>query len=1264
MKKLGLIFFLLLPAIMQAQTESIAIEWDTDHGQFYFPYALYGDGENTLPYFTRKIAWLHDGMLPVVRVAVNKTAEIASENLVQTPTDHVEQQPLLEYSLVREAKQSFVVLKLLPFVKNGSGGIDRVLSFAIQMDSQMALAPLKSHSTGAWTEHSVLSSGNWFRVSVKQSGMHKLTYGQLQEIGIQNPAAVRVYGNGARLLPEKFSLGFVDDLQAVPIHMEKGSDGMFGPGDHILFYAEGPVGWTFREDDGLFIHNLHDYSWEGYYFLTDSQGPVLAPQDAALSTEDPSFTVSHYDYRAYVEEETYNLINSGKEWYGDIFNVNLEYNYPFRLPGRVNGEFLKIRVVAAARSGQQSHFQVSANNQAMGSIALSGTDLSHYTSTFAYEDEKTFSHIPGSDDVTVTLEYDRPDSNSEGWLNCLTLNGRCNLSMNGENELAFRDSRSAGAGIVARFQLDGGSETVVWDVTDPSMPLNVPYAPSGFDAVFAVASDQIREFIAFRVNGDFPTPQYSGEGLGAIENQDLHGLQHPDMVIITPEVFLQQARELADYRETNDGLEVAVVLQQQVFNEFSSGTPDVTAIRNFMKMFYDRSNGSEDYCRYLLLFGDGSFDNRNSPDKDDNPNLILTYQSYNSLSPTHSYISDDFYGLLDSDEAMSSGLLDIGIGRLPVSTVEEADDLVEKIISYGDLSNHGSWRNQLCFIGDDEDGNIHMRQADELATNVAGLYPAYNINKIYLDAYPQEKGATGFRYPEVTRAINDQVNRGALIVNYTGHGGPAGLAHEQIMTKNDINSWSNSDMLPLFMTATCEFSRYDEYDQTQDQEITSAGEEVLLNTQGGGIGLFTTTRLVYSGPNHLLNERFYEIVFEKDENQQNYRLGDIIAYSKNKTGSGINKLNFTLLGDPSMRLVYPQHRVATDSINGVDIQILDDTLSAFEWVTVSGHLETEDGTLMGDFNGDVYPMVFDKEKNVETLSNDGKVAFNFKTRNSILYSGKATVADGTFSFGFFVPKDINYSFGTGKISFYSNNHLVDAHGSCDQFNVGGIGSENALDLESPELELYMNDSFFVSGGITDPYPALLVHARDNFGINTTGNGIGHDLTATLDGNRVNAIVLNEFFQANTNSYNSGIIRYPYNDLEAGHHEITVKIWDIHNNSTESSLEFLVVDSEEMLLEQLFNYPNPFSDQTLFNIEHNRPDREMRLVLTIHNLSGELVRVIDEQVYSAGYRLDPVEWDGSTPGGAKLGGGIYVYRATLSTEEGEVATASGKLILVR
>ncbi|MEN8202868.1 MAG: type IX secretion system sortase PorU [Bacteroidota bacterium] len=1265
MRKLILFLLLLSSFSLFSQIENVVIQWGTDNNQHFFPDALYADGENTLPYLSRKFPWHARNMLPKVELEVTETSSIADYTGYGSQISHVKNEPLLEYALVREAKQWYVVIKVLPFQENAAGKLERINSFRIHMKEEPALAALKSSIAGEWADHSVLASGNWYKIAVEQSGMHKLTYEQLREIGLVNPASVRVYGSGAGLLPEAYSKGHMDDLQSLPIYIYKGSDGLFGPGDHILFYARGPADWSYDEELAFYVQRLHSYSLKGYYFLTDSEGTASGPDDVELTSATASHVVNTFDYRDFLEEESYNLINSGRRWFGDNFNMNLEENYPFALPGRVAGEAVRIRVNVAARSGVSSSFTIRANTDRIGSLSARGTDLSNYLSIHAYESSDIFSYTPSLYNLTLTVVYEKPDSNSEGWLDYITINGRSELSI-GENELAFRDSRSVGSGYISEFRVaNANNNTVIWEVSDPENPGNIDFALSGSTASFKLETGSHREFIAFKPQGSFPAPLFVGEDLGQVENQDLHGLQHPEMVILTPQEFLEQAQRLADHRETHDGMQVAVVLQQQVFNEFSSGTPDVTAIRNFMKMFYDRSDGDPNYCRYLLLFGDGSYDNRGSEDKPNNPNLLMTYQSNESLSPTRSYVSDDFFGLLDTDESMYNGLLDIGIGRLPVSTVEEATDLVDKIIGYSSLDKQGEWRNQLCFIGDDgEDSNIHMRQANDLARYVSGNYPAYNINKIILDAYTQEDLSTGPRYPDVNRAINDQVNRGTLIVNYTGHGGPTGLAHEKVTTVNDILSWTNKDMLPLFMTATCEFSRYDEYNRPEDQEETSAGEEVLLNNNGGGIGLFTTTRLTWSGDNHSLNTRFYEVVFEKDENQQNYRMGDIIAYSKNNTGPGINKLNFTLLGDPSMRLVYPQHRVVTDSINGIPVSMAADTLSAFQWVTVSGHLESRDGQMMEDFNGTVYPLVFDKEKKVETLSNDDNPVFSFKTRNNILYSGKATVSNGQFSFGFYVPKDINYAFGSGKISYYSNNEQLDAHGSCEDFHVGGIGTENASDSESPVIDLFLNDSFFVSGGITDANPILLVHVRDNYGINTTGNGIGHDLTATMDEDRVNAVILNEFYQARTNSYNSGTIRYPYSKLEAGRHEVKVKIWDIHNNSAQSSLEFVVMDSEEMLLKNLFNYPNPFINETWFNVEHNRPDRELRMVLKVFNLSGQMVRIIDKQVYSPGYRLEPVQWDGSSSGGESLGGGVYVYTISLTTQEGEVATDSGKLIISR
>lgn len=466
------------------------------------------------------------------------------------------------------------------------------------------------------------------------------------------------------------------------------------------------------------------------------------------------------------------------------------------------------------------------------------------------------------------------------------------------------------------------------------------------------------------------------------------------------------------------------------------------------------------------------------------------------------------------------------------------------------------------------------------------------------------------------------------------------------------------------MTATCEFSRYDEYDASKKQEVTTAGEEVLLNPGGGSIALFTTTRLVYSGPNHLLNEKFYEIVFEKRENGDCYRLGDIIKYSKNQAGAGINKRNFTLLGDPSISLSFPKQVVITDSVNHQPLENFTDTISALDYVTISGHLENRSGEILESFNGSVIPIAYDKKSNLKTLANDGGIPLEFESRNSTLYKGNATVENGRFNFSFYVPKDIGYNMGDGKISYYGFSEETDAHGSSHGITIGGLGDFSALDTVGPDLRVYMNDSLFRNGGIVNSSPELLVYVKDPYGINTTGNGIGHDITATLNDDRINAIILNEYYQAEADSYKAGTVRYPYDKLPEGRHAITVKVWDIFNNSSTKTIDFVVVESTEMLLEEIYNYPNPFVDETFFNIEHNRPGEELEVVIRIYDLQGNLVSILQNQIYSTGYRIDPPSWQGKSIGGATLGSGLYVYQVLVRSKAGEESAGSGRLIIKR
>ncbi len=560
--------------------------------------------------------------------------------------------------------------------------------------------------------------------------------------------------------------------------------------------------------------------------------------------------------------------------------------------------------------------------------------------------------------------------------------------------------------------------------------------------------------------------------------------------------------------------------------------------------------------------GDGSYNNMSQASG--NSNFIPTYQSENSLNTSASYVSDDFFGFMGDQEGGSETMeefsLDLGVGRLPAKNLEEAMVLYRKISNYNTKANRLDWRNNILFVGDDEDGNIHMSQANGLADWVRQTYPQFVVKKVLLDAYKQESTSTGARYPEVNRIITNDIQKGILIYNYTGHGGERGMAAEQILMREDLVKLTNSGNLPLFVTATCEFSRFD--DLTDDEgtliESTSAGETSLLNENGGSIALLSTTRIVYSDRNHYLNTKFYHVAFERDEDGNYYRLGDIIRMTKDSSGVQRNKLNFILLGDPALALAVPEYNVQTDSLNGFEVSAVMDTLKAFSQVRISGHLTDISNQPMNYFNGTIYPSVFDKNLQVTTLSNDRGDPFQFETQENLLFKGKASVKNGRFSFDFMVPKDITYSFGKGKIVYYSEDSTMDANGYFNKFIIGGTDTDAVLDVDGPDISLYLNDKYFKDKGITNPNPVIYATISDASGINTVGNGIGHDITGVIDGKVSEPVILNDYFESDLDDYSSGKLSYPMFNLSEGWHSLTVKVWDIFNNSSEETIDFQVI----------------------------------------------------------------------------------------------------------
>jgi hypothetical protein len=1261
---LSLLFFIILYTFGQDKTLNRKIRWEEpksvshyyelqqkNYNQtdfLFFQDAIYNHKNNYLPHYYELLK-INTPNTDIVISNIRFENLTAREKEIAEKNKGIAENITFKTNVSYKRKQPFLQLSMLPLRRNPSTGeIEKVTSFSIKLIEKKRNEGLNQKSTSFISE-SILRDGTWIKLRIKEDGIYKLTYAQLSEFGFSNPGNVKIYGNSSGMLPLSNAEPCQDDLTQKAIYYEKGSDGVFNESDYVLFYAKGPDQVYYDTINNFYSLKKHNYSEYNYIFLTTDAGTINTissasnPTGSAVETHSTFIDLSHHE----IEEK--NLIESGQLWFGEHFDITTSYDFDFAFPNLIKSTNIRLKSAVAARSSASSMFTISKGSQTVTTLSVGSVNMSSYNATFAQRTEGTGSFSSTSDNFTLTINYNKPYPSSEGWLDYITLNAERQLSA--DDNALFRYYNTEENSKIVEFNIaNTKNETQVWNVTNPAIPVRLNLSGGSLKVE---VQPGLNEFIVFN-----PDKFLIPELVGTVSNQNLHGINHRDMIIVSHPDFLAQANEIAEIHTQQDDLSLVIVTPQQIYNEFSSGTPDVAAIRNFVRMIYDRP-ASTDTLKYLLFIGDGSFDHKSITAS--NINYIPTYQSENSLMPTESFVTDDFFGLLDATdnvENSNSGLVDIGIGRLPVQSTEEADNIVNKIKTYLTPENRGNWMNSLCFVGDDEDLNIHMRDADRLATKVDTTYPYYFINKIYLDAYPQQSSAVYESYPEVNRLINDEINNGILIFNYTGHGGENGLAHERIVSIDNINSWVNFDKLTIFMTATCEFSRFDNH------KYISAGELVLLNPKGGGIALLSTTRLVYASPNYVLNNKFYDYVFSPDSEGNNRTLGDIIRLAKNAAGTENNKRNFTLLGDPALKVPIARYNVLTDSINHNSISNYTDTLKALSKVTFHGHIENTQGSLASSYNGIVYPLVLDKKRTVTTLANDGGSAMDFTVQNNILYKGKASVTNGKFQFTFVVPKDISYNFDNGKITYYSLSSETDAKGYFNDFIIGGSNNYAASDEVGPSVKLYMNDENFVSGGVTDENPKLFAILTDSSGINTVGNGIGHDITATLDNNTNNLIILNDYYESDIDDYQSGKIEYLFSELEEGDHNLKLKVWDVYNNSSEQDLDFIVAESENLAIKNLLNYPNPFTEQTAFYFDHNRPNEDLEVLIQIFTVSGKLVKTINTIINSNAFRSEPINWDGLDDFGDKIGRGVYIYQIKVRTTEGETVTKIEKLVVLK
>ena len=1130
------------------------------------------------------------------------------------------------------------------------------------------ISPIYSQTPGFKT-NSILRDGDTYKLGIATDGIYLISYEFMRDtLGVDlaslDPKQISIYGHGGGVLPEQNNESRIDDNEAIPILIQGEDDGRLDPGDKILFYAEGPDQLIYKDDEFTLLKN--PYTELNYYYLKieAQNGKRIENKE---SNDNATYVSSHTDAIEKHESDLVNLLGdygstqgSGQSWYGeeltDISEIDLSSRFSF---DNIDlNEPVRTHLSFAGRSGVSTTVFLKIDNKRLSkSINSVRTDdvEAIYARSGVINDLIEFNSASPS----ISVQYPQTSVPNSGWVDYLQFTYRKNLIY--ENEpLTISDTRSLAQNIAA-FEINNvRPELYIWNISNIHSIDNQSYNYKDEKLTFGYETNAtLKKFILFDPNTITDQPSFAGK----IEPQNLHAIDDVDLLIVYHPEFKEAAERLQKHRTDYSNLNVRIADVDHIYNEFSSGKQDPTAIRNLAKMVYDRD---PDF-KYLLLLGDGSYDYRWINTQFSDQSFIPAYETKESLNPLTAFPTDDYYALLTNGEGGTlRGAIDIAVGRLPAKTAQEADNIVDKIIRYDtDPNTAGDWKNRIAFTADDEDSNIHLNQADNIATIVKQEHPNYNQEKIYFDAFQQVSTPGGARYPDAEDKLANEIFKGILILNYLGHGGPKGWSQERVLKTTEIGSWTNRDKLPLIITATCSFTGFD------DPALVTGGEEAILNKNGGAIALFSTVRSVYSSQNFRLTKSVFDTIFSRT-NTEPLAIGEILRRAKNSNSAdtiNINARKFLLIGDPSLRLPLPKYQIKTTEVNN---KVIDpariDTIKALQKIQIAGEIIDNNGELISSFNGKLFPTLFDKEIQLETLSNDsGSPKKSFDVQRNILYSGTASVTNGTFDFEFVVPKDINYEYGPGKLSLYATeNDLSEASGYYEKIVIGGTDDSSVNDEAGPTLELYMNDEEFVSGGITTTNPELLIKLFDDNGINFSGTSIGHDITAVLDDNTQNTFILNDFYKSEQDNFRKGIVRYPLKDISPGLHTLKVKAFDVVNNVGEAVIEFYVLEDGEIQLRNVLNYPNPFTTSTKFMFEHNLPNAQLSSIINIYTISGKLVRSLVSDFMSSGFRSSDITWDGRDDFGNQLGRGIYLYQIKLEAKELGITVNSDfeKLLLLR
>lgn len=1186
-----------------------------------------------------------------VNYASISLSELKDVSLNTIPTE-------IKYSLSNSISRnnSYALLEVSPII-NDKGVFKKITSFVIQYNSSIKRISYQPQII----TNSVLGEGEWRKFYVDTTGVFRLSKSFLSNLGINtnsiDPRTIKIFGQGGKSLPLLNNEYYPLDLVENAIYVSGEEDSKFDNNDYILFYGEGSKGYNAENNS-----NINPYSDRAYYFISFGNGLGKRIQNMVEPDANADLIIDTFQDYKFHEVDEFNIAKLGRRWFGDRFDFDNNKVFDFDFENIVTSEPFDLKVYVAAVG------EVSTSMQ----LKVDGVDIDNFIfppiddPILATQDLYIGSLNANSSQISINLNYNNNGNpSSAGYLDYISIEATRSLIHTG-NQFVFKKNSVVSESGIGEYTISNASDiSEVWDITDKFNVTKKVNSDESSVFSFKAQLGELRQYLAVDPSDYFEPKRDSNS---SIANQNIKGtvfknntgdFQDIDYIIITRNDMLSQAERLAQINRDQYGLNVKVYHLQEIYNEFSSGNQDVSAIRNFIRYVYENASSPDNRLKYLCLFGDASFDYKDRISN--NTNVVPSWNSLNSFSLSGSFVSDDFFGMMDDNEGsmQTADKLDIAVGRILAETPQRAKEMVDKIQSYYIDEAYGSWRNNFITVSDDVDVSwetILQNTTDAIGEAVTQDKPNINVIKIHSDSYIQEFTAGGERYPSVNKAIFDAIEVGALVVNYFGHGGEDGIAKERIFDKINVQELKNACKLNCFVTVTCEYTKFD------NPLRPTAGEYLYWNKEGGAIGLITTTRQIFVSVGVAFNVILEEYLFAFGSNDYP-SMAEALRLTKNDPAiSGIEQRRLVFfIGDPAMKLAFPKPEIRLTEINDVPIDQDTDALQALSRAKIEGEVVDEFGNLLSNYNGVLTTTIYDKQIQRSTLGNDGTtlngelIILDFNTLGEVIFRGQATIENGEFEFDFIVPRDIGIPVGTGKVSFYakSSTELEDQGGADFSIKIGGLNENAPEDNEGPIISLFMNDENFISGGITNEEPTLLAKLQDENGINTA-SGIGHDIVAVLDGDEANPFKLNDYYQSNVDDYQSGKLTYPFRDLEPGLHTLTLKAWDVYNNSSTSEIQFVVYNqNESLVVENVLNYPNPFVNYTEFWFNHNSSDA-LDVSVQIFTVSGKLVKTINGQTLGGSKNTSSVSrdviWDGKDDFGDKIGKGVYVYKLTVRSNQ--------------